>query len=67
MKIVVVGRSGLIGSRLVVTLGREGHEVVAASRRSGFDAVTGEGLAEGLEGASVVIDASNSPLSKTPR
>jgi uncharacterized protein YbjT (DUF2867 family)/nitrite reductase/ring-hydroxylating ferredoxin subunit len=61
MKIVVVGGSGLIGSRLVARLGREGHEVVAASRRSGFDAVTGEGLAEGLKGASVVIDASNSP------
>lgn len=61
MKIVVVGGSGLIGSRLVATLTRDGHEVVAASRRSGFDAVTGEGLAEGLRGASVVIDVSNSP------
>jgi uncharacterized protein YbjT (DUF2867 family)/nitrite reductase/ring-hydroxylating ferredoxin subunit len=61
MKIVVVGGSGLIGSRLVATLTRDGHEVVAASRRSGFDAVTGEGLAEGLRSASVVIDVSNSP------
>jgi uncharacterized protein YbjT (DUF2867 family)/nitrite reductase/ring-hydroxylating ferredoxin subunit len=61
MKIVVVGGSGLIGSKLVATLTRDGHEVVAASRRSGFDAVTGEGLAEGLRSASVVIDVSNSP------
>jgi uncharacterized protein YbjT (DUF2867 family) len=61
MKIVVVGGSGLIGSKLVATLMHDGHEVVAASRRSGFDAVTGEGLAEGLRSASVVIDASNSP------
>ena len=61
MKIVGVGGSGLIGSKLVATLTRDGHEVVAASRRSGFDAVTGEGLAEGLRSASVVIDVSNSP------
>ena len=61
MKIVVVGGSGLIGSKLVATLARDGHEVVSASRRSGFDAVTGEGLAEGLRSASVVIDVSNSP------
>ena len=54
MKIVVVGGSGLIGSRLVTMLTRDGHEVVAASRRSGVDAVTGEGLAEALRGASVV-------------
>jgi Nucleoside-diphosphate-sugar epimerases len=67
MKIVVVGGSGLIGSKLVATLTGDGHEVVAASRRSGFDAVTGEGLAEGLKSASVVIDVSNSPSSKTPR
>ena len=61
MKIIVVGGRGLIGSKLVATLTRDGHEVVAASRRSGFDAVTGEGLAEGLRSASVVIDVSNSP------
>jgi uncharacterized protein YbjT (DUF2867 family)/nitrite reductase/ring-hydroxylating ferredoxin subunit len=61
MKIVVVGGSGLIGSKLVAMLTRDGHEVVAASRRSGFDAVTGEGLAEALRGASVVVDVSNSP------
>jgi Rieske Fe-S protein len=61
MKIVVVGGDGLIGSKLVATLKRDGHQVVAASRRSGFDAVSGEGLAEGLGSASVVIDVSNSP------
>jgi len=61
MKIVVVGGSGLIGSKLVTMLTRDGHEVVAASRRSGVDAVTGEGLAEAVRGAAVVIDVSNSP------
>jgi uncharacterized protein YbjT (DUF2867 family)/nitrite reductase/ring-hydroxylating ferredoxin subunit len=61
MKIVVVGGSGLIGSKLVTMLMRDGHEVVAASRRSGVDAVTGEGVAKALSGASVVVDVSNSP------
>jgi uncharacterized protein YbjT (DUF2867 family)/nitrite reductase/ring-hydroxylating ferredoxin subunit len=61
MKIVVLGGRGVIGSRLVTLLTREGHEVVAASRRSGVDAVTGEGLLEALSGAVVVIDVSNSP------
>jgi uncharacterized protein YbjT (DUF2867 family) len=61
MKIVVVGGAGLVGSRLVTMLTDDGHEAVAASRRSGVDAVTGEGLAEALNGASVVVDVSNSP------
>jgi uncharacterized protein YbjT (DUF2867 family)/nitrite reductase/ring-hydroxylating ferredoxin subunit len=61
MKIVVVGGSGRIGSRLVTMLTRDGHDVVAASRRSGVDLVTGEGLAEALSGASVVVDVSDSP------
>jgi uncharacterized protein YbjT (DUF2867 family)/nitrite reductase/ring-hydroxylating ferredoxin subunit len=60
MKIVVVGGSGLIGSKLVAMLTRDGHEVVAASRRSGVDAVTGKGLAEALSGAAAVVDVSNS-------
>jgi uncharacterized protein YbjT (DUF2867 family) len=50
MKIVVVGGSGLIGSRIVTMLMRDGQEVVAASRRSGIDAATGERLAEALKG-----------------
>jgi uncharacterized protein YbjT (DUF2867 family)/nitrite reductase/ring-hydroxylating ferredoxin subunit len=61
MKIVVVGGRGLIGAKLVTMLRRDGHGVVAASRRSGVDAVTGEGLAEVLRGASVVVDVSDSP------
>src|SRR5215471_3831512 len=61
MKIVVVGGSGLIGSRLVALLTRDGHEVVAASRRSGVDAVNGDGLAVALNGAAVVVDVLNSP------
>src|SRR5262249_40919718 len=61
MKIVVVGGRGLIGSKLVTMLTRDGHEVVAASRRSGVDAVTGEGLAEALRGAAVIVDVLNPP------
>jgi uncharacterized protein YbjT (DUF2867 family)/nitrite reductase/ring-hydroxylating ferredoxin subunit len=61
MKVVVVGGSGVLGSKLVAALGANGHEVVAASRRSGVDAVTGEGLTEALRGAAVVVDVSNSP------
>ena len=62
MKIVVVGGSGLIGARLVTMLKSQGHDVVAASPRSGIDAVTGEGLAGALRGSAVVIDVSNPPL-----
>jgi uncharacterized protein YbjT (DUF2867 family)/quercetin dioxygenase-like cupin family protein len=61
MKITVVGGSGLIGSKLVAKLREHGHEVVAASPSSGVNALTGEGLAEALKGASVVVDVSNSP------
>ncbi|WP_422771280.1 SDR family oxidoreductase [Plantactinospora sp. WMMC1484] len=61
MKIVVIGGSGLIGSRVVDLLGARGHQVVAASPRTGVNAVTGEGLAEALDGAEVVVDVSNSP------
>ena len=61
MKIVVIGGSGLIGSRLVTKLGEHGHEAVPASPDSGVNTLTGEGLAEILEGASVVVDVSNSP------
>ena len=61
MKIVVIGGSGLIGSKVVTNLGERGYEVVAASPNSGVNTLTGEGLAEVLEGASVVVDLSNSP------
>ncbi len=61
MKIVVIGGSGLIGTKLVNRLRDKGHEVVAASPDKGVDTVTGEGLAEALEGAQVVVDLANSP------
>ena len=61
MKIVVIGGSGLIGSKLVTLLRGQGHEVVAASPNSGVNTMTGEGLDGALEGASVVIDVSNAP------
>lgn len=61
MKIVVIGGSGLIGSKLVRKLREQGHEAVAASPNSGVNTVTGEGLAEVLKGASVVVDVSNAP------
>jgi uncharacterized protein YbjT (DUF2867 family) len=61
MKIVVIGGSGLIGSKLVNKLTEHGHEAVAASPKTGVNTLTGEGLAEVLEGASVVVDVSNSP------
>jgi uncharacterized protein YbjT (DUF2867 family) len=61
MKIVVIGGTGLIGSRLVNKLRAQGHEVMAASPNTGVNTLTGEGLAEALKGASVVVDVSNSP------
>jgi len=61
MKIVVIGGSGLIGSRLVRKLREQGHEAVSASPSSGVNTLTGEGLAEALKGASVVVDVSNAP------
>ncbi|GAA1880084.1 SDR family oxidoreductase [Actinomadura bangladeshensis] len=61
MKIVVIGGTGLIGSKLVANLGGQGHEAVAASPNTGVNTLTGEGLADVLTGASVVIDVANSP------
>ncbi len=61
MKIVVIGGSGLIGSKLVNRLRQKGHEVVAASPASGVNTLTREGLAEALSGAQVVVDVANSP------
>jgi len=61
MKIVVIGGTGLIGSKLVSTLRAKGHEVLAASPDSGVNTITGEGLATALAGAQVVVDVANSP------
>jgi uncharacterized protein YbjT (DUF2867 family) len=61
MKIVVIGGTGLIGSKLVAKLRRDGHQPLAASPDSGVDALTGKGLAEALEGAQVVVDVANAP------
>ena len=61
MKIVVIGGSGLIGSKLVPRLREKGHEAIAASPSSGVDTVTGAGLAEAMKGASVTVDVSNAP------
>ena len=61
MKIVVIGGSGLIGSKLVTILRDKGHEVVAASPSSGVNTLTGEGLAGAFNGADVVVDVANSP------
>jgi uncharacterized protein YbjT (DUF2867 family) len=61
MKIVVIGGTGLIGSRLVNKLKQQAHEVVAASPKLGVNSVTGDGLANALQGASVVVDVTNSP------
>jgi uncharacterized protein YbjT (DUF2867 family) len=61
MKIVVIGGSGLIGRKLVDRLRQRGHEAMAASPASGVDTITGQGLAEALAGAQVVVDVANSP------
>ena len=61
MKIVVIGGTGLIGSKTVAILRRGGHEVVAASPNSGVNTITGEGLKDAVAGAQVVIDLANSP------
>ena len=61
MKIVVIGGTGLIGTKLVNNLRQRGHEVMAASPSSGVNTFTGEGLAEALKGAQVVVDVANAP------
>jgi uncharacterized protein YbjT (DUF2867 family) len=61
MKITVIGASGLIGTKVVDLLTAEGHDVVAASRSTGIDVLTGEGLAEALSGADALVDVANSP------
>lgn len=61
MKIIVIGGTGLIGSKLVATLRNRGHEVFAAAPSSGVNTITREGLAEALDGAQVVVDVANAP------
>lgn len=61
MKIVVIGGSGLIGSKVVSKLTQKGHEVIAASPATGVNTITGEGLSKALEGADKVLDVANSP------
>jgi uncharacterized protein YbjT (DUF2867 family) len=61
MKIVVIGGTGLIGSKLVEKLRKDGHEPLAAAPNTGVNTLTGEGLAEALEGAQVVVDVANAP------
>jgi uncharacterized protein YbjT (DUF2867 family) len=61
MKIVVIGGTGLIGSKLVTKLREHGHEALAASPNTGVNSITGEGLADALKGASAVVDVTNSP------
>ena len=61
MKIIVIGGTGLIGSKTVPILRQGGHEVVAATPKSGVNTITGEGLKQALAGAQVVIDLANSP------
>src|SRR5436305_8253877 len=61
MKIVVIGGSGLIGKKVVAIVRQRGHDVVAASPSSGVNTVTGEGLAQALAGARVVVDVANAP------
>jgi uncharacterized protein YbjT (DUF2867 family) len=64
MKIVVIGGTGLIGSKVVEKLGQKGHQAIAAAPNTGVNTITGEGLAEALADAAVVVDVSNSPSFK---
>jgi len=61
VKILVIGGTGLVGSKLVTKLNQEGHQAVAASPSRGVNTITGEGVAAAMDGASVVVDVSNSP------
>src|SRR4051812_39552907 len=61
MKIVVIGGTGLIGSKVVASLLRAGHEVIAASPGTGVNSITGEGLSQAMASTQVVVDLANSP------
>ncbi|OYD80439.1 SDR family oxidoreductase [Azospirillum brasilense] len=62
MKIVVIGGTGLIGSKLVQTLRERGHDALAASPKTGVNTITREGLAQAMDGAAVVVDVTNAPV-----
>lgn len=62
MRIVIIGGRGLIGSKVATKLSEQGHDVIAASRRSGVDSLSGEGLASAVAGADVLVDVADSPL-----
>ncbi|ALJ38435.1 SDR family oxidoreductase [Azospirillum brasilense] len=62
MKIVVIGGTGLIGSKLVQTLRERGHDALAASPKTGVNTITREGLAQAMDGAAVVVDVANAPV-----
>ena len=66
MKIVVIGGTGLIGSKVVEKLKHKGHEAIAAAPNTGVNTITGEGLADALAGAQVVVDVANSPSHAPP-
>src|ERR1700742_2617824 len=61
MKIVIIGGTGLIGTKLASKLRQKGHEVIPASSRTGVNTITGEGLDKALSGAEIVVDVANSP------
>src|SRR5690554_4869529 len=61
MKIVVIGGTGLIGSKVVKNLKAQGHQVIAAAPATGINTITGEGLEEAMTGVNVVVDLANSP------
>jgi uncharacterized protein YbjT (DUF2867 family) len=67
MKITVVGASGTVGTKVVEQLRGLGHEVVAASRQTGADVLTGEGIADALRGADVLVDVTKSPTPSQPQ
>jgi hypothetical protein len=65
MKVIVIGGTGLIGSKVVANLKQKGHEALAAAPNTGVNTITGEGLKEAMAGTQVVVDVANSPSFRT--